>query len=116
MRHFDTALIEADICVMVAPGVYSVPDFERAEELLIVTRCRGFSVIAAQALRGGLIDGVPNPPCLGTAAGGRFAAGGRASAVAKLTFNGECSVRTGIGSGRRQFAELPDDTSTPAVS
>ena len=116
MWRLDTALVETDIGIVFAAELYSVADRKRAEELLIVKQRRGVSVIAASALRGGLIDGVPNPPCLGTAVGGRVAVGGRAGPVAGLSINGECSVQTGIGSGRRQFAELPDDTSTPAVS
>jgi D-threo-aldose 1-dehydrogenase len=52
---------ETDIDVVLAAGVYSLLDTQAAEELLPEAQRHAVSVITAQALHGGLIDGVPNP-------------------------------------------------------
>jgi D-threo-aldose 1-dehydrogenase len=52
---------EAEVDVVLAAGVYTLLDTQARLELLPEAERRGVGVIAAQALHGGLIDGVPNP-------------------------------------------------------
>lgn len=52
---------ETDIDVVLEAGVYSLLDTQALWELLPEAESRGVSVIAAQAMHGGLIDGAPNP-------------------------------------------------------
>ena len=52
---------ETDIDVVLEAGVYSLLDTQAIGELLPEAERRGVGVIAAQAMHGGLIDGVPNP-------------------------------------------------------
>jgi D-threo-aldose 1-dehydrogenase len=52
---------ETDVDVMLAAGVYTLLDTQAAVELLPQARERGVTVVAAQSLHGGLIDGVPHP-------------------------------------------------------
>ncbi len=52
---------ETDIDVVLEAGVYSLLDTQARLELLPEAARRGVSVIAAQAMHGGLIDGVPDP-------------------------------------------------------
>jgi D-threo-aldose 1-dehydrogenase len=52
---------ETDIDVVLEAGVYSLLDTQAHEELLPEAERRGVRVIAAQAMHGGLIDGVSNP-------------------------------------------------------
>ncbi len=52
---------ETDIDVVLEAGVYSLLDTQASLELLPGAERRGVAVIAAQAMHGGLIDGVANP-------------------------------------------------------
>jgi D-threo-aldose 1-dehydrogenase len=52
---------ETDIDVVLAAGVYTLLDTQARLELLPEATRRRVTVIAAQAMHGGLIDGVPNP-------------------------------------------------------
>ena len=51
---------ETDVDVVLAAGVYTLLDTQASLELLPEAARRGVAVIAAQAMHGGLIDGVPN--------------------------------------------------------
>ncbi|HEV3172522.1 MAG TPA: aldo/keto reductase [Actinocrinis sp.] len=52
---------ETDLDVVLEAGVYSLLDMQARLELLPEAERRGVTVIAAQAMHGGLIDGAPNP-------------------------------------------------------
>jgi D-threo-aldose 1-dehydrogenase len=52
---------ETDVDVVLAAGVYTLLDAQALDELLPEAERRGVSVVAAQSLHGGLIDGVTNP-------------------------------------------------------
>jgi D-threo-aldose 1-dehydrogenase len=52
---------ETDIDVVLAAGVYTLLDPQARLELLPEAERRGVTVIAAQAMHGGLIDGVAHP-------------------------------------------------------
>lgn len=52
---------ETDIDVVLAAGVYTLLDTQARLELLPEAQRRGVTVIAAQSLHGGLIDGATNP-------------------------------------------------------
>jgi D-threo-aldose 1-dehydrogenase len=52
---------ETDLDLVLAAGVYTLLDTQAADELLPAARRRDVTVIAAQSLHGGLIDGVANP-------------------------------------------------------
>jgi len=52
---------ETDIDVVLEAGVYTLLDTQAGVELLPEAARRGVTVIAAQAMHGGLIDGVANP-------------------------------------------------------
>ncbi len=52
---------EADIDIVLEAGVYTLLDAQALDALLPEATSRGVSVVAAQAMHGGLIDGVPNP-------------------------------------------------------
>jgi D-threo-aldose 1-dehydrogenase len=52
---------ETDLDVVLEAGVYTLLDTQALERLLPEAERLGVAVIAAQALHGGLIDGVPNP-------------------------------------------------------
>ena len=52
---------ETEIDVVLAAGVYTLLDTQARAELLPEAERRGVSVIAAQSLHGGLIDGVADP-------------------------------------------------------
>jgi D-threo-aldose 1-dehydrogenase len=51
---------ETDLDAVLEAGVYTLLDMQAMDELLPEAARRGVSVIAAQALHGGLIDGVPD--------------------------------------------------------
>lgn len=52
---------ETDIDVVLEAGVYTLLDTQAGLELLPEAQRRGVTVVAAQAMHGGLIDGAPNP-------------------------------------------------------
>lgn len=52
---------ETDLDVVLEAGVYTLLDTQAREQLLPEAERFGVTVVAAQALHGGLIDGVPNP-------------------------------------------------------
>jgi D-threo-aldose 1-dehydrogenase len=52
---------ETDLDLILAAGVYTLLDTQATDELLPEAQRRGVTVIAAQSLHGGLIDGAPNP-------------------------------------------------------
>lgn len=52
---------ETDVDVVLAAGVYTLLDTQARLELLPEAQRRRVTVIAAQAMHGGLIDGAPNP-------------------------------------------------------
>lgn len=52
---------ETDIDLVLEAGVYTLLDTQAGDELLPEAERRGVAVIAAQAMHGGLIDGVANP-------------------------------------------------------
>ena len=52
---------ETDIDLVLAAGVYTLLDTQAIEDLLPEAERRGVSVVAAQSLHGGLIDGVAEP-------------------------------------------------------
>jgi D-threo-aldose 1-dehydrogenase len=52
---------ETDVDVVLEAGVYTLLDTQASLELLPQAQRRGVTVIAAQSMHGGLIDGAPNP-------------------------------------------------------